>query len=240
MLILDPGKIRDEKKKTEQETQARILNLQHEEAEANRRTNIARETEKQEKNRIITANESEILELEAKKANLLSIVTSLEFRRVAAMKPVEELQNEAQKLIFENQKQTVLLQEKIDLITQDHDKLLERLDEQDEDATQLKEELAKVEKLKNGLISSNAEIKRSADELAAKWVTYYAEVTKNNTEQLKIKSENDTISRANDIRAQELYRIAAEQLDHDRGIQDKYKTLQSAVEEAQRKYGIKI
>lgn len=231
MQLLDPGKIKDEKKQTEILTQKRILALQTEEAEANRRTNAALEVERNEKKRIANELGIGLPELEVKKTLLESYVPALEAQRAEAMQPVEKLRQEAQVQLDENLKQGKILAGKISNIEQEKEKLLERIDQQTDREIVFKEKQGEVDRREKTVKAQEAELTRSTNSLSDKWLTYYTTVAKNNEELFKKTSAVEVESEANKVRAAELEKIALDQIEHGRQIKDKYATLESAIKE---------
>lgn len=240
MQLLDPSKIRDEKKQTEILTQKRILALQAEEAEANKRTNIALETERREKKRIANELGIGLPELEIKKNLLESYVPALEAQRAEAMQPVEKLRQEAEAQLQENVKQGKILAAKINQLAQDKDNLLERIDQQTDREITFKEKQDDLDRRIKTLKAQEAELTRSTNTLSDKWLTYYTAVAKNNEELFKKTAAVESESSANKTRADELDKISMQHREEMRAIDDKYRTLHSAVEEARKKLGVKI
>lgn len=232
MTLLDPSEIKDEKKQRELESQRRITALGAEEAAANKRVNDLLERERQEKERIaLEAGPG----LGIAKSILQTEVEALEVRKAEALRPVTEVLAEAEAKRIENNQQGELIAQKSAQLDHDRELLLdqaEKVKDQEQENTRIK---IKLDSRDKKITEAEGELKKSAIDLGEKWVEFHKAVSDNEKNLVDRETKIASDAKANEVRAAELEKVAEQQASEHLTIADKYKTLQSAIAEFERK-----
>lgn len=180
MEILSPEKIKNDASARVEEQRSITNDAAKEETRIMRRLNIAREyTEKE----IASMDE----QLASKRAEVLAIieplqkeVASLESRRFEALKPINDLQAQAQTKLDEAETRLGEVVKRETAVTTREDEVGARIDKLDEACDALNDREARIVKREEGLEHAEASSKLSQEDLARRWVSYHAAVNTNN------------------------------------------------------------
>lgn len=232
---LDPNEIEAEKKREDSSVQKRRNALAEEEAILIGRVNDLRDIEKREKDRIRTEVEEAQAAADLKIGSLQSEVTALESRRAAALKPISELQAQADGRIAAVEVREKACEEREkDLLPRER-AVMERAEHQidlQEDLDECKEDLDLREK---GIAAEELRLKGSEESLAAKWSDFHATVYAKNAELETRESSIRSAEQSNETVRQSLDIQRKDQDERERQLRDRYETLGKAVKEFEQK-----
>ena len=228
MQLLTPEDVKKEKADELGKKRALIASLAEEEVRVNRNLNQAKEHDIAERARIET--EFALFENQTmqRRAELSRKVAALESRRADALKPIENIQQQADALLEQNKKdeasireQEIALKEKNEAFVERIEALADReqeLDEREEDVI-AKEARAKDEA---------EQLRLSQRKLTEDWARYHTSVHLFNAEmtekEAKIASEWAGIEAGRKINAEEAQRLTNER----RALHDAYLELEQA------------
>lgn len=235
MKILSQEQVKHTSSRREDERAERVALMRDEETAIAKRLNQAKEDEKEYKKRSLLS----LAEIEAstkvKKTILEQEVASLEKRKSEAMRPVRDIQKEAEDLLAENISESKKIKKKSEDINILNDELLERVEKLDEYKDSLDERQSGIEKKE--LINSTAEkeIESSTKNLSQKWVEFHESVHQQNKDFLRREKDIEAMTKANEVvresNEKEALRLSKERI----AIKDGY----VALEQAKKHLGIK-
>lgn len=238
MKLLSVEAVMSEKKVSELEREERIRKLNAEETASVRRLSEMQEKERLAKERLkemeksLSSDESA---LAINKSVLSSEVKYLEDRKRQALLPIGDLEKDLKEKIAE-------ASETIAKLTLRESELKERSEIIDDrmDAVALltdtaQEKLLMLEKRESGIASAEAELKRSTLNLSEQWVDFHKSVASAN-EDHAMKEKNLILrERALADTRESLMHFDTELKEKERGLQDRYATLERSIEEFRNK-----
>lgn len=242
MQLLPETKVKENKAKGEQEKEQRIKDLNTEITSITKRVNDMREEEKVEKARINRdlATHRDQVELEKSELNtslvpLRNEVKELEARKAEALKPIEVIKAEAEKVLSdakEKDQQNAREQSRLATLSTEISDQLEEISDRKQELDEREEGLNTRE---SGIAAEEKRLKESEESLNKKWSDYHLKVDATNewiaSQKLDIENDrrrNATVAEGN---AKEKDRLAKE----DKRIKDLY----VALDEAKKHLGIK-
>lgn len=235
MLLLSPDDIKTDRTASADETRKRNQALAIEESRLARELNIIRASAEEEKARISKEMELFHVEQSEKREALVREVDALEAKRIDVLKPIEEIKKSAEeKMVVATAKFEEAERKKRDFL--ETSKITkENLQDEAEDLADRKADLdereQKISGIEKGLSDEAARVKQSSIALAEDWVKYHQAVYKFNEEM----DRRETAVRQSEIGTatirEAMEKRAREQDERDRGIRDKYATLQTAINE---------
>jgi hypothetical protein len=232
---LDPAEIEVEKRREDTAAQSRRNALAEEEGTLINRVNDLRDIEKREKARISAEITQAQAEADLKIGSLKTEVSGLEARRAQALKPVQELVNQAQEKLDKVLVREAACDEREKNLVERERSVVERAEQQidlQEDLVERKEDLDSREK---GIASEEARLKTSEEALAAKWTDFHETAYAKKTEIESRESAVLTAEKSNDVVRQSLDTQREDQDRRERELRDRYRTLEQAVEEFNKK-----
>jgi len=215
--------------------------LNEEENATVKRINQLHEHEKKEKQRITEELEPGQKKLQVRKTVLSQEVDFLESRKKEALKPIDDIKLEAEKILKENLEYQKLLINREKKIESREENLIEKEEDVIDRLKEVENEEINLNVREKGIKSAKEEIKRSSEELAKKWVAYHEAVHALNMETKNIeraKKEIEDARLVNENFKKSLDKKEIEQVEHDRQISDRYSTLSRAIDEAKKNHGI--
>jgi hypothetical protein len=233
--LLTPQQIDQDKNGTANEIQRRVWGLAEEESELVVRVNTLRDTEIREKDRIARDFAADEKRFNAIVAALQIKVNDLEQRRERAMRPIEDLETEANKRIADvaERERSVEVREKY--VRDQSSSLREVAEDQMEHAEDLARREGVIGKRERGALAEETRLKKSNDDLTAKWSDFHTAVYKKTEELARRESMVVMDTKANEIVAAELKAQRATLDARDIQIKDRYATLGLAIKEFEKK-----
>lgn len=176
MDLLNPEKIKDEKKARVEEQIQRSQDAAKEETRVVRSLNETREFYESETARLRAEHEAEIKPLEDRKRDLTNRVQSLEERKREALKPIKHLQVQAE----EHMQRAKLRHDEADeremALTTREDEMDRKMDEIADIREDLRIREEKIKKTEEGLEVAKVISAASQDDLSGKWIAYHKAV----------------------------------------------------------------
>ena len=231
MQLLTPEKVNSDKGREERERRGRIRELSSEETKITQSLNLARAEDESERKRIADDFAKFEEETLSKKKALQEEVHSLEGRKAEALKPVKDIEREAEAILQANKVREVELDQREQDLSEREDELIEKCEDIDDTAELLKEREREIEKREVSLKAEEERARLSSHSLSDKWLEYHKEVAKANAEMKERENKVLAETEANNIIKKELDKKALEQKEKDREIQDRYATLARAQQE---------
>jgi hypothetical protein len=235
LTLLTPQQIEKDRNSTAEEIQRRVWGLAEEESDLVARVNTLRDTERKEKDRIARDFDFDEKRFNAIVADLQLKVNDLEKRRERAMKPIEELEIEARQRIatVAIREEAIVSREKN--LKDQEDNLREAVEGQMETAELLADREDAIKKKEQGVWAEEKRLKKSNEELTAKWASFHAAVYEK-TEELAVRESQVLMdAKANEIVREQLKSQEHDQNARDLQIKDRYATLVKATEEFMKK-----
>ena len=237
MKLLSVEKTREDKNRAEQERAERIRKLNAEETASARRLSLALDAERTEKSRLeedmeLVRNESELL---VKKSVLLGEVKFLEKRKSDAMKPIAHLEKEWHEKLAE-----------VETTIESLKKRSSALAMQEKSTEEIKNTLGRMEEeaqkksveISTKLVATDAaqsEIQRLKNHLAQEWVDFHKATALADDSLSQREHAIAAREKALDTRLESLKSFEYELKESERGLQDRYATLEQSVEEFRNK-----
>lgn len=233
--LLTPETVKNDSQKQEQEQRVRIRDLSIEEDRLIKSINTMREEERSEKERIETGMVQFRAEAKAERDRLSADVTSLESRREEAMKPIQEIRNEAMEKNARAGEREESVAKRDEALTKAEKEFHEFVVEKTEkirDTEQIHAEREEdLDKRQNRIQAEEDRLKESSTGLAQRWVDFHKAVDAKNAELTSRESAVSAGEQANRIRSAELDKAEIHYKEKDREIKDRYETLASAERE---------
>lgn len=234
MQLLTPDDIKQQKIKGQDESRRRSIMLADEESKQAKLLNLTRQHADEQKKEIAEDLEKFKVEVGAEKAVLIAEVTDLEERKREALKPINEIQKEAEnRLATAKEKEADLAKREAALAT-DREALAERIDavvEREEENAQKADDL---DRRASNLEKEEARAKESEIELSKKWVVYHETATKSSATLDKKAQELALRERAIEIRAEEQNARDRALDDRESNLHHRYAALEAAIREHKR------
>lgn len=235
MKLLDAKPIKESKRQSEVERRELIRKLQEEEKASVRRLNEALVNEAKEKKRI--AEDSSLSRIEGetsvKKSVLLQEIKTLEEQKRESLKPIHEIQQQAEQLL-ESAKESFVDSERRALIVkeieQDLSERVESFADREAESVEKSQSLNKREEMTK---SAEEELKRSISELSKKWADFHTGVYITNTELAKREREIEARRKANESYEKSLNMKASELNKKEIALKDGFGELEKSHKEIQ-------
>jgi len=247
MKLLEAEKVKEENKQSTQNRIQRIAKLNDEENATVKRINQLHDNEKKEKENVVNGLIEIKKSAKAEKQKIVDEISTLknevkllEKRKVEALKPIKDIQTQAENALKRAKSTLTALESRKTELDAFHEKnidLAEELADQENDIMQRNTE---SEKKYNLAILEEKRQKESTEKLSKDWVEYHKTINNANKEISRREKEVETGSRANENFKITLDKKEKEQAEHDRQIADRYGTLGRAIEEAKRNYGVNL
>lgn len=231
MQLLTPDSLKSIQKGAEEEIKKRISALVKEELRLTNELNVTREKYKEAQENILKEFRSLSGEMEEKKSSLLKEVSALETRRRDALRPVEEVLEEANKILEVNKKAGIDLFNQENRLKEREQKVADRIEKLDEKEDELTERERTVSEREKKVLEEEEKLKESSQKLAKDWVIYHGAVEKTNADFVERERKIEGEKLAIEARSKTLDQKEKEQVEHDRQIQDRYATLARAQQE---------
>lgn len=164
----------------------------------------------------------------------------MEKRKVEALKPINEIQKEAEDLLKNAKSQQSENKKDRKQIDSDREDLVEKTEALVERENDILYRDTESKRKHNLALAEEKRLKDSTDELSKKWSEFHKAVHKSNTEMTSREKEVEDGRRTNENFKKSLDKKEIEQAEHDRQIADRYGTLGRAIEEARNKHGINL
>ncbi len=239
-MLLDPDEIKNDKSQSANQSQKLITALNEEEAKLNREVSLLKTASEDEKLRIKTETDEYVARETLRKETLEKEVIGLETRRAEALKPIIDVRAEADTYLADAKATLARAERKEALVDEKHEEnmdLAETLKDRESDVGSRETKVTSREEM---VTVEESRLKDSSNALADKWVVYHSTTTRVNTDfenrEKRITAREKTL----DIRQGQLDERDKFQTGHVRQIRDKYATLGRAVDEARKKYNVKI
>ena len=231
MQLLSAKTTKDNKAKSDADRINRIKRLNQEETEAVQRLNKIRVLEKEENERIAQGLQENKSVYEVKKTILIKEVESLEARKREAVKPVQDIEEKAQKVLNDNMAVSNDLKIRQEKVKQKEADVIERLENITDKEQELIEREGDINRRMIGVKAAEEEIKSSSEKLADKWVKFHEEVHIINADIERREKEVADQKKANEIYKQTLDAEKATFATERKAIKDGYDSLAKAREE---------
>lgn len=177
MDLLNPEKIKDEKKARVDEQIERAHDAAVEETRAVKSLNETRAFYESETARIIAEHEEAVRPLEARKRELTNRVLALEERKREALKPIKDLQKQAEEHMQRAKLRHDAADERETTLTSREDEMDRQMDEIADVREDLRAREARIKRREEGLEAAEVISAASKNDLAGKWVAYHNAVT---------------------------------------------------------------
>jgi len=235
LTLLTPQSVEADRNSTANEVQKRVWGLAEEESDLVGRVNTLRDLERTEKERIAREFAADEKRMNAVVAELQLKVNDLEQRRERAMRPVEDLEAEARQRLAAIADRERLMDIRETNVQQREFSLREVAEDQMENAEVLARREELIGKRERGALAEETRLKRSNDELTAKWSDFHTAVYKKTEELATRESRVIMDTKANEIVQEELKAREHALNARDVQIKDRYATLVKATEEFMKK-----
>lgn len=233
--LLTPESVKSDSQSQAREQQARVRDLSIEEERLIKSINDLRRDEVDEKARIredvaTFRNDAqvEVSKLDLVISNKKREVESLEARRAEAMRPIEEIRQEAEALMDQAQKRADDVKEREDKqkeADEAHTEALEKL----HDRKQLADEReAALDNRQEMVKQEEQRSKESLEGIAQRWAHFHETVAAKDTELTQREAVVSAGEQANIIKAKELDQKEADYKEKDREIASRYEALERA------------
>lgn len=228
MQLLTPEDVKKEKTDELGKKRALIASLADEESRVNLRLNQAKEKDIAERARIETEFALFENQMTQRRAELSREVAALESRRASALKPIENIQQEADALLEQNKKDEASIREQEIVLSRKKDELIERIEALKDREQELDEREADVITKEARAKDEAEQLRLSQRKLTEDWARYHTSVHLFNAEmtekEAKIASEWAGIEAGRKINAEEAQRLTIER----RALHDAYLELEQA------------
>ncbi len=234
MQLLTPETVKNDTSRQEQEQRSRVRDLSMEEERLVKSVNLLREEEKAEKKRIDEELEVNQATLATRKTMLVREVEALEARKAESLKPAREIEERANKILAENEEKSKVLDTRLSEVATMKENVLVQLEKIDDKKQLLAEADEALLIREKGITAGEAEVKRSANEVADKWLQYHGAVIElNNREHTLVSRENavTVATEANTVFKLTLEAKEKDLAERERALNDKYQTFISAQKE---------
>ena len=239
MKLLSPEKIEKEEKRSDEELRSRVEKLKVEETKVAKQLNALKEEERKQKHHLDVFIVETEAQLGVKKTILFQEVESLEKRKEEALKPINEIKNNAEKLLNDartaNDRLNAKNAEFDAKFKENNEKITERLEDVIDKEHEISDKSTELDNRELGIKAAETEIKKSTDNLGAEWVKFHEKVYVVNGDLERREKEVEDAKKANDAIRQSNEAEAARLRQEDRAIRDKY----VALEQAKQHLGIK-
>lgn len=180
MHLLSPDDLKADKTNELEKKRALLAGLAEEEARVNRDLNQAKENDTAERARIKTQFEVFESEIIQRRAELLREVSTLETRRADALKPIENIQGEAEALLEKNKKDEALIRERERALSEKENEVIERLERVSDSEQEIVERQEALKHDETIMASERLRLRDSHRALSDRWTEYHAQVHKTN------------------------------------------------------------
>lgn len=231
MKLLTPEKVKTDKKRSEEERQSRIKQLNKAESEATASLNSVLSNAKTQEEMI--NSHLVVVEQQAneRKSALLKEIGSLENHRRELLKPIDEIKREVEAREQEVAKKEAKIEQEKLKIAEQWDLINEDIDNLADYKQTLDEREAELTTREKGIYDAEERIKKSAQSIQEKWVIFHKDVHALNSDFIAREANLTAREKALNARSQEVSRMASQNEQDRRAIKDGYESLERAKEE---------
>lgn len=226
-----PDSVKKGSAAAENEQRARTRDLASEEERLIRSVNSLRTEEESERERTSKALKEIKDEAKAVIADLAQQVKGLEDRREEAMKPIQDVRDEAaSRNAKASERESIIIarEAKLKEAESSHSDILARLHDKKQELNEREEDVAIRER---GALEEGQRLSKSGQELSAKWAEFYEKLSVANALIRSREIATEVGRAANEARSSELDKKAREQSSVEKRLIDGYQTLESAKRE---------
>jgi DNA repair exonuclease SbcCD ATPase subunit len=239
MQLLSPTKVKQDERDGAEEKRKRSILAAKEEARIVKRLNALRDAENAEEQRR-TSNANQASDIRIVRDSYKSEVRFLQTMRSDALKPIEGLRKEAERLLEESKNEQLLVVSQENLLKQKEENIRERMERISDIEDEINSRLSDVKSKESKAEKASDVLKLQAQSIADKWVEFYSASEKRIAELNEREKRTALDAKANQEFLKTIEERTKEQNNRDIQLKDRYDTLQKATDEVRKKYNLKI